>query len=68
MKRFKEIKFKELIFNNFPLKILAVIIAIILWIVIANVDNPSSRKNISGINVNVKNDNFHQCQGTKICS
>lgn len=55
MKRFKEIKFKELIFNNFPLKILAVIIAIILWIVIANVDNPSSRKNISGINVNVKN-------------
>lgn len=55
MKSFKEIKFKELIFNNFPLKILAIIIAIVLWIVIANVDNPSSRKTISGITVNIKN-------------
>lgn len=55
MKSFKEIKFKELIFNNFPLKILAVIIAILLWIVIANIDNPSSRKTISGITVNIKN-------------
>ena len=55
MKSFKEIKFKELIFNNFPYKILAVVIAIILWIVIANIDNPYSRRTISGITVNVKN-------------
>ena len=55
MKSFKEIKFKELIFNNFPLKILSVFLAVVLWVVIANIDNPSARKTMSGITVNVKN-------------
>ena len=44
MKSFKEIKIKELILHNFGLKILAIIIAIVSWIVIVNVDNPSQRK------------------------
>ena len=55
MKSFKEIKFKDLIFNNFPFKILAIIIAVVLWIVITNIDNPSSRKTFSGITVNIRN-------------
>lgn len=55
MKSLKEIKIKELILHNFSLKILAVIIAIVSWIVIVNVDNPSQRKTISGITVNMIN-------------
>lgn len=55
MKFFKDIKIKDLIFKNFALKILAVILAIVLWIVIVNVDNPSQRKTISGITVNLLN-------------
>lgn len=55
MKSLKDIKFKELILHNFSLKILAVIIAIVLWIVIVNIDNPSKRQTISGIQVNVLN-------------
>ena len=55
MKSFKEFRIKELILHNFPLKILAIIIAIVSWIVIINVDNPSQRKTISGITVNLVN-------------
>lgn len=55
MKFFKDIKIKDLIFKNFALKILAVILAAVLWIVIVNVDNPSQRKTISGITVNLLN-------------
>lgn len=55
MKSLKDIKIKDLIFKNFALKILAAIIAVILWIVIVNIDNPSQRKTISGITVNLLN-------------
>lgn len=55
MKFFKDIKIKDLIFKNFALKILAVILAAVLWIVIVNVDNPSQRKTISGITVSILN-------------
>ncbi len=56
MKSLKEMKIKELIVKNFPLKILAVIIAVVIWIVIVNIDNPSQRKTISGITVNLTNE------------
>ncbi len=55
MKSFKDIKIKELILHNFPLKILAIVIAIVSWIVIVNVDNPSQRKTLTGITVNLVN-------------
>lgn len=55
MKSFKDIKFKELILNNWPLKILAIVIAVVLWIIIINVDNPSQRKTITGIGVELIN-------------
>ena len=55
MKKLKDIKWKELILKNFGLKIIAVILAIVIWIVIVNVDNPSERKTISGIEVELLN-------------
>lgn len=51
----KNFKIKDFIFKNFALKILAVIIAVVLWIVIVNVDNPSQRKTITGVTVNLLN-------------
>ncbi len=56
MKKLKDIKWKELILKNFGLKIIAVILAIVIWIVIVNVDNPSERKTISGIEVELLNE------------
>ncbi len=53
----KLIKLKQMIFNNIPLKILAVIIAIVAWIVIVNVSDPSQRVTISGISVSLLNEN-----------
>lgn len=53
----KLIKLKQMIFNNIPLKILAVIIAIVAWIVIVNVSDPSQRVTISGISVALLNEN-----------
>ena len=53
----KLVKLKQMIFNNIPLKILAVIIAIVAWIVIVNVSDPSQRVTISGISVALLNEN-----------
>lgn len=56
MKNQKLIKLREMIFNNIPLKILSVIIAIIAWIVIVNVSDPSQRVTITGITVELENE------------
>lgn len=55
MKSLKDLKIKDLILHNFALKILAIIIAIVLWIVIVNIDNPSKRQPITGIGVSILN-------------
>lgn len=55
MKIMKEKKIKEFIFHNFPLKILAVVIAVILWIIVVNVDDPVRSKTVSGITVTLLN-------------
>lgn len=51
MKSIKEFKFKDLILHNFALKILAVVLAVIIWVAIVNIDNPSRTTMISGIQV-----------------
>lgn len=56
MKNPKMAKFKEIVFKNLALKILAVIIAIVSWIVIVNVSDPSQRVTISGISVSLQNE------------
>ena len=47
---------KKKIFNNIGLKILALLIAILVWWVVMNIDDPLVKKTISGINVELRND------------
>ena len=42
---------KEKIFNNFSLKILSVLCAIVLWAVIVNIYDPTTSVTISNVNV-----------------
>lgn len=49
-------RLKEIFLTNIPLKILAVLVAIIVWIVIINVSDPSQRVTISGISVALQNE------------
>lgn len=46
---------KKKIFNNLIFKIAAVISAIVLWLIIVNVDNPTTTRTIYNIPVNLKN-------------
>ena len=55
MKAIKNIKFKQLLLKNFPLKLLAIVIAIVVWIVIVNIDNPAEKVTIANIGVDMLN-------------
>lgn len=46
---------RKKIFNNIGIKLVAVIVAIIVWWAIVNVDNPLKRKTFSGITVEIQN-------------
>lgn len=56
MKTFKELKIRSILFNNLALKLLAIVIAIFVWIIVINIDDPSQRKTISGIQVELLNE------------
>ncbi len=56
MKTLKEIKIKELVFNNIGLKILAIVVAVILWVIVVNIDDPLQRITISNIPVVLLNE------------
>ncbi|MGN1187764.1 MAG: YbbR-like domain-containing protein, partial [Lachnospiraceae bacterium] len=47
---------KKKIFNNIGLKILALLIAVLVWWVVMNIDDPLVKKTISGIPVELRND------------
>lgn len=49
-------KLKEMLLNNIALKIIAVLVAIIVWIVIVNVSDPSQRVTVGGIAVELQNE------------
>ncbi len=53
MKKLKETKIGKIIFRNFPLKILAMVIAVIIWIVVVNIEDPYTTNPISGIGITV---------------
>lgn len=55
-------KLKNKIFNNFALKILAVISAVILWLVVVNIDNPQVTRTISGIPISIKDEEVLESQ------
>ena len=55
MKSQKLAKLKAMIFSNIPLKILAVIISFIAWIVITNISDPSKKVTIDNVVVSMKN-------------
>ncbi len=62
------------IFNNIFLKIISVILAIIAWLVLVNVSDPTTNITISGVNVNFENEsalldkgyNYEVIDGSKI--
>ena len=47
---------KKIIFNNIGLKILALLIAVIVWWVVMNIDDPLVKKTINGVCVELRND------------
>ncbi len=47
---------KKIIFNNIGLKILALLIAILVWWVVMNIDDPLVKKTINGVSVELRND------------
>lgn len=47
---------KKIIFNNIGLKILALLIAIIVWWVVMNINDPLVKKTINGVSVELRND------------
>lgn len=56
MKSIKIAKIKDFILHNLWLKILSVILAVFIWIVIVNVDNPRRTRTITGIEVVLLNE------------
>lgn len=49
-------KLKEILLNNIALKIIAVLVAVVVWIVIVNVSDPSQRVTVGGISVELQNE------------
>ena len=47
---------KKTIFNNIGLKILALLIAVIVWWVVMNINDPLVKKTINGVSVELRND------------
>ena len=47
---------KKIIFNNIGLKILALLIAVIVWWVVMNIDDPLVKMTINGVSVELRND------------
>ena len=49
MKNQRMQKLKEMLLNNLALKIIAVLVAILVWVIIVNVSDPSQRVTVTGI-------------------
>lgn len=47
---------KKKILSNWPLKLLSVVIALVIWVIVVNYDNPYKTKTISGIPIEITND------------
>ena len=49
---------KKILTNNIGMKIIAILIALIGWLVIINIDDPTITKTISGISVDMENESM----------
>ena len=49
-------KLKEMLLNNLALKIIAILVAILVWIIIVNVSDPSQKVTVTGISVELQNE------------
>lgn len=56
MKSQRIAKLKAMMFRNIPLKILAVIISAVAWIVITNISDPARKVTVDNIPVSIKNE------------
>ena len=56
MKNQRMQKLKEMLLNNLALKIIAVLVAILVWVIIVNVSDPSQRVTVTGISVELQNE------------
>ena len=54
---------KNVIFDNLGLKILALIVALIVWLLVVNVNDPVITRTINGVSVTVTNANYVESQG-----
>lgn len=54
---------KKWITNNWPLKLMSVLFAVLIWIVIVNIDNPVETVTIRGIPIQIANDDLFREQG-----
>ena len=54
---------KKWITNNWPLKLMSVLLAVLIWIVIVNIDNPVETVTIRGIPIQIVNDDLFREQG-----
>ncbi len=54
---------KKWITNNWPLKLMSVLLAMLIWIVIVNIDNPVETVTIRGIPIQIVNDDLFREQG-----
>ena len=51
--------------NNFGLKILAVLFAVVLWIVVVNIDDPSNSKPYT-TSVSLENKSYTMCRAIRL--
>lgn len=49
--------------SNIPLKLMSVVIAIVVWLLVVNVDDPIRYASISGVVVNMKNESYIESAG-----
>ena len=54
---------KKIIFDNIGLKILALVVALVVWLLVVNVNDPVITRTISGVPVTVTNANYVESQG-----
>lgn len=54
---------KKSLLSNIPLKLMSVLVAVVVWLLVVNVDDPIKPRNISGVVVTVQNEAYIESSG-----